>query len=188
MQIATQRLILRPWKDSDREPFAALSADPEVMQHLMPLASKEASDAWIGRQLDRLAADGFCFCAVELKQTGAFIGSVGLLLVGYKAHFTPAVELGWRIARAFWGQGYAPEAARAAIAFGFGNLALPELVANTSPNNVNSQRVMVKLGMTRNAADDFDHPRVPEGSTLRPQVLYRLRRDRWLAAEDATPA
>ena len=181
MQIATHRLILRPWTNADREPFAAMSADPDVMQHLLPLATRGASDAWIDRQLDRLAADGFCFCAVELKETGEFIGSVGLLRVGYEAHFTPAVELGWRIARAFWGKGYAPEAARAAIQFGLDELALPELVANTSPDNLNSQRVMVKLGMTRSAADDFDHPRVPEGHRLRRQVLYRLSRERWRA-------
>jgi len=153
------------------------------MQHLMPFASREAADAWIDRQISHLAAHGFCFWAVEAKPTGSFAGAVGLLRVGYQAHFTPAVEIGWRVPRAFWGRGYAPEAAIASIRFGFDRLHLSEIVANTAPGNHRSRRVMAKLGMSHDPGDDFDHPRVPEGHPLRRQVLYRLHR-----TVDASPS
>ncbi|MGJ7489758.1 GNAT family N-acetyltransferase [Variovorax sp. ZT4R33] len=175
--IETDRLLLRPWREADRAPFAALSVDPEVMAYLLPLASPEAADGWIDRQQAHLAAHGFCFWAVESRASGEFMGAAGLLRVGYQAAFTPAVEVGWRLARRFWGQGYAPEAARAAIGFGFGRLGLQEIVANTVPGNRNSRRVMEKLGMSTDPADDFDHPLVPPGHALRRQVLYRLRRE-----------
>jgi RimJ/RimL family protein N-acetyltransferase len=180
MQILSERLILRPWADADRQPFAAMSADPEVMEYLLPLTPQDAS-GWIDRQRDRLREHGICFWAVETRQDGVFAGAVGLLPVGYDAPFTPAVEVGWRLARAFWGRGYAPEAAAAAIRFGFETLGLPEIVANTVPANRNSRRVMAKLGMLHDAGDDFDHPRIPVGHPLRRQVLYRLTRQRWLA-------
>ena len=176
MSIGTDRLILRAWEERDREPFAALSRDPEVMQFLSPLATRPVSDAWIDRQIAHQAEHGFCFWAVEERDSGAFVGAIGLLRVGYEAHFTPAVEVGWRIARAFWGKGYAPEAARAAIDFGFATLGLPEIVANTAVDNDKSRRVMEKLGMRRDPADDFDHPRLVSGDPLRRQVLYRLAR------------
>jgi RimJ/RimL family protein N-acetyltransferase len=180
MQIVSQRLILRPWEDSDRPAFAELSADGEVMAHLMPLATREASDAWIDRQIVHLSTHGFCFWAVESKEAGTFVGAVGLFKVSYTAHFTPAVEVGWRISRPFWGQGYAPEAAEGVLRFGFEDLRLQEIVANASAGNTRSQRVMTKLGMSHDAEDDFDHPLIPEDNPLRRQVLYRLTRDRWL--------
>ena len=170
------RLILRPWLDRDRAPFARMSSDPQVMAHLLPFASPEAVDAWIDRQRAHLEAHGFCFWAVESKEDGAFMGAAGLLRVGYEAHFTPAVEVGWRLDRCFWGQGYAPEAAALAIRFGFEQVGLQEVVANTVPANRNSRRVMEKLGMSHTAVDDFDHPLVPIGNPLRRQVLYRLPR------------
>lgn len=181
MRIVSKRLVLRPWNDTDRQPFADLSADPVVMEHLLPLPTRDASDAWIDRQLMHLATDGFCFWAVEAKDGGTFMGAVGLLRVGYAAHFTPAIEIGWRIARWFWGQGYAPEAARAALRFGFEDLRLQEIVANTATGNGRSRRVMAKLGMSHDPADDFDHPLVPEGNPLRRQVLYRLTCEPWLS-------
>ena len=149
------------------------------MKYLMPFPAREASDAWIDRQQDQLAKDGFCFWAVELTESAEFIGAVGLLRVGYETHFTPAVEVGWRLARKFWGRGYAPEAAEAALQFGFEGRKLGEIVAMTVPMNVNSQRVMMKVGMSRDPADDFDHPLVPEGHPLRRHVLYRLSRNDW---------
>jgi ribosomal-protein-alanine N-acetyltransferase len=185
MRIVSQRLILRRWEDDDRLPFAQLSADSEVMEHLVPLASREASDAWIDRQIAHLTMHGFCFWAVESKETATFVGAVGLLRVGYTAHFTPAVEVGWRISRAFWGRGYAPEAAKAALRFGFEDLRLQEIVANASAGNTKSQQVMKKLGMSHDAADDFDHPLVPGDNPLRRQVLYRLTRSRWLSSHEA---
>lgn len=177
--LETPRLILRPWLDRDREPFARMSTDSRVMQHLLPFASPEAIDAWIDRQCAHLEAHGFCLWAIESKANGDFIGAAGLLRVGYEAHFTPAVEVGWRVAQRFWGQGYAPEAAACAIRFGFEHVELQEIVANTAAANRNSRRVMEKLGMSHAAADDFDHPLVPIENLLRRQVLYRLQRDRW---------
>jgi ribosomal-protein-alanine N-acetyltransferase len=163
-----------------------MSTDPQVMEHLLPFASPEAVDAWIDRQLAHLETHGFCFWAVESKADGAFIGAAGLLRVGYEAHFAPAVEVGWRLDRRFWGQGYAPEAAARAIRFGFEHLELHEIVANTVPANRNSRRVMEKLGMSHAAADDFDHPLVPIEHPLRRQVLYRLPRDRWSGRESTS--
>jgi ribosomal-protein-alanine N-acetyltransferase len=184
-RLTSQRLVLRPWKDTDRQPFAELSADPAVMEHLMPIPTREAADAWIDRQRQHLAEHGFCFWAVELTGSVEFIGAVGLFRIGYQAHFTPAVEVGWRLARQFWGQGYAPEAAEAALHFGFDDLGLNEIVANTAPANANSQRVMMKLGMSRDPADDFDHPLAPEGHKPRRQVLYRLARNDWAGFRDS---
>jgi len=181
MRILSERLILRPWEDVDRQPFAEMSADPNVMEHLLPLTPHDASDGWIDRQLAHLREHGFCFWAVEAKEDGAFVGAVGLLRISYAAHFTPAIEVCWRVARAFWGFGYAPEAAATAIRFGFETLQLPEIVANTVHSNQKSRRVMAKLGMLHDPIDDFDYPRTPEGHPLRRQVLYRLTRDRWLS-------
>ena len=172
--IETSRLLLRAWQERDLAPFAAMSTDPEVMRYLLRPETPEAVAPWIAGQVAHRAEHGFCFWAVEERGTGAFVGAVGLLRVSYEAHFTPAVELGWRIARPFWGQGYAPEAALASIQFGFHILNLGELVANACVGNVNSRRVMEKLGMTRDPADDFDHPHIAEPSSLRRQVLYRI--------------
>lgn len=172
--LVTDRLILRPWQASDRAAFAAMSADPEVMAHLLAFASPQAVDDWIARQQAHLAAHGFCLWALESRETSEFMGAAGLLRIGYDAHFTPAVEVGWRLARRFWGKGYAPEAARAAIHFGFDRHGLAEIVANTAPHNYNSRRVMEKLGMSHDPVDDFDHPLVSADSPLRRQVLYRL--------------
>ncbi len=184
---ATKRLVLRPWQDADRQPFADLSADPEVMRYLMPLATRADTDAWIDRQQAHLERHGFCMWAVSLVGSTAFIGCVGLLQVRYEAHFVPAVEVGWRLARAYWGQGLAPEAAAAALAFGFDVVGLEQIVANTSPANLNSQRVMAKLGMVRDPADDFDHPLVPPGDPLRRQVLYRISVAAWQHGDKSPP-
>ena len=182
---ATQRLVLRSWQDADRQPFADLSADPEVMRYLIPLATRAASDAWIDRQQAHLERHGFCMWAVSPAGSAAFIGCVGLLQVRYDAHFVPAVEVGWRLARAYWGQGFAPEAAAAALAFGFHVVGLREIVANTVPANTNSQRVMTKLGMVRDPVDDFDHPLLPPNHALRRQVLYRISAAAWQRAASA---
>ena len=181
MELLTARLRLRPWTDADRDPFAAMSLYPDVMRYLLAITSRAESDAWIDRQIEHQARHGFCFWAAEDRATGSFVGSVGLLRVGYEAHFTPAVEVGWRIAPAFWGAGLAPEAAEASLRHGFEILRLPEIVANTAPANANSQRVMVKLGMVRDPAEDFDHPRTPHGHPLRRQVLFRMTSDAWRA-------
>lgn len=179
--IQTPRLVLRPWQDADRPAFFALSADPGLQEFLLPLTTQAMADAWIDRQVANQAAHGFCFWAVETRDGRALVGAVGLMHVSYEAHFTPAVEVGWRIARPFWGRGYASEAAAATFRHGFEALHLPAIVANASVGNARSRRVMEKLGMTRDPADDYDHPRFPEGNPVRRQVLYRLTRDAWLS-------
>ena len=161
------------------EPFAAMSADPAVMQHLVPF-SRARLYATLGlRALARIGATtGSANGSSKFQASAAYIGVVGLSHVRFALPFAPAVEAAWRLARAHWGKGYAAEAARAAIDDGFGRLGLDEIVAFTVPANKASRRVMERLGMTRDPAEDFDfdHPRLPPGHPLRRHVLYRLRR------------
>jgi ribosomal-protein-alanine N-acetyltransferase len=177
--IETDRLVLREWRQADREPFAALNADPRVVEFLPQALSREESDALVDRIVRGWAEDGVGQWAVERREDGAFIGFTGLALMVFEAPFTPAVEVGWRLAAEAWGHGYATEAARAALRFGFVTRSLDEIVSFTVPANVRSRAVMGRLGMTRDPADDFDHPRLPVGSPLRRHVLYRLSRARW---------
>lgn len=172
--IATERLILRAWRDEDVEPFAALNADPEVMRHFPSVLSREESDAGAARIRAFLAAHGWGLWAVEVRGGAPFIGFCGLNIPRFEASFTPCVEMGWRLARAAWGHGYATEAARAAARVGFEELGLAELVAFTAVDNRRSRAVMERLGMREDG--EFDHPSVPEGSPVRRHVLYRLRR------------
>ncbi len=172
--ITTQRLVLRAWRDEDLDAFAALNADPAVMEHYPSVLSREESDAAAARIRTRFADAGWGLWAVEAPGIAPFCGFVGLQDVPFEMHFTPSVEIGWRLARAFWDRGYATEAARAALAHAWDTLAVGEVVAMTVASNVRSQRVMQRLGMTRDAADDFDHPRLPEGHRLRRHVLYRI--------------
>lgn len=171
--IQTERLLLRQWTDEDFEPFAALNADPEVMQFFPSVQTRAESDAAAAGNRAHIEKHGWGLWAVEITHTGEFIGFTGLWSVPPEFPFSPAVEVGWRLARAYWGQGFATEAARAAVYFGFGDLGLDEIVSMTTAANERSWRVMEKLGMTRDPADDFDHPRVPEGHALRRHVLYR---------------
>ena len=167
--------MLRLWRDADLAAFAEMSADPAVMEYLLPLSDRGLSvETWVARKRAHWAEYEFGQWVVELPGEASFIGVVGLETVAYEARFTPAVEVAWRLARAYWGHGYAAEAARAALDYGFGKLGLSEIVAVTAPANQRSRRVMERLGMTRVAEDDFDHPRLLEGP-LRRHVLYRLR-------------
>jgi RimJ/RimL family protein N-acetyltransferase len=177
--IRTDRLLLRRWRPSDLEPFAAMNADPRVMQYFPALFSREESDAMAARAESLFERHGFGFWAVEAPGIAPFIGLLGLSIPRFEAHFMPAVEIGWRIAAEHWNRGYATEGARAALAFGFETLRLEEVVAFTVPSNVPSRRVMEKLGMTRNKDDDFDHPLVPAGHPLRRHVLYRINATTW---------
>jgi ribosomal-protein-alanine N-acetyltransferase len=165
---------MRPWRAADRAPFAALNADPEVMRHFPAPMSREESDAFADAAAARIETDGWGLWALEVRETGAFIGFTGLNPATFEAHFTPAVEVGWRLAHQAWGHGYATEAARAAVRFGFEELGLGEIVSFTAAGNARSRAVMERLGMTQDPDGDFDHPRVPEGSALRRHVLYRL--------------
>jgi RimJ/RimL family protein N-acetyltransferase len=172
--IVTERLRLRPWRPADDGPFAELNADPEVMAHFAGILSREQSDVVASRIRKDIEHRGFGFWAVEIPGVTEFAGFIGLSIPRFTAAFTPCVEIGWRLATAHWKRGYATEGAVAALRYGFERLQLPEIVAFTVPGNVRSRRVMEKLGMVRNPADDFDHPLVPEGHPLRRHVLYRV--------------
>jgi len=175
-ELRTERLRLRSWLSADREPFAALNADPAVMEYLPAPLSRSESDLFAARIEAHVERHGFGLWAVEIPGVAPFAGFVGLSVPGFVAHFTPCVEIGWRLAAAHWGRGYATEAARAVLAFGFETLQLDEIVSFTVPGNVRSRHVMEKIGMTRDPADDFDHPSLPEEHPLRQHVLYRARR------------
>lgn len=172
-ELRTARLLLRRWTEADREPFAAINADPDVMRCLLGPMPREDSDAMIDRIEEHFERRGFGFWAVEVLGGPALVGMVGLAVVGFEAHFAPAVEIGWRLASDQWGRGYATEAAAEAMRFGFDDLALKEIVAFTLPGNVASRAVMERLGMTHDPADDFEHPKLPEGHPFRRHVLYR---------------
>jgi RimJ/RimL family protein N-acetyltransferase len=174
--IRTPRLHLRLWRDEDLPAFAALNTDPRVMEWLPRPLDRAESDARVSRMRDHFARHGFGFWAVEAPGVADFIGSVGLAVPDFEAHFTPCVEVGWRLAHEHWGKGYATEAARAALDFGFRQLALEEIVAFTVPANRRSRGVMERIGMSRTPADDFDHAALREGHPLRPHVLYRATR------------
>ena len=171
--------MLRPWRDADRAPFAALNADPEVMRHFPAALTRAESDAFVDRIEAHFATHGFGLWATTLRESGTFAGFVGLAVPRFEATFMPCVEAGWRLARAHWGQGIAPEAARRALRFGFEEAGLSEIVSFTSVTNAPSRRVMEKIGMRHDPAEDFDHPSVAEGSQLRRHVLYRLSRKTW---------
>jgi RimJ/RimL family protein N-acetyltransferase len=172
--IETARLRLRPWRTSDLPLFAEQNADPVGMRYLSGVLTRAESDAYVARAERHLAETGFCKWAVEAPVVAPLVGAVGLTRVTFEAPFTPAVEMSWRLNRHYWGCGYATEAARAALEDGFGRVGLREIVAVTAPGNTASVRVMERLGMTRSV--EFDHPLVPEGSSLRRHILYRLAR------------
>jgi RimJ/RimL family protein N-acetyltransferase len=174
--IDTPRLRLRLWRDEDLPEFAEMNADPVVMEFFPKTLSRAESDERVALIRDHFARHGFGLWAVEVRRLASFIGFVGLSVTPFEAPFTPSVEIGWRLARDHWGQGYATEAARAVLDFGFLRLGLAEIVSFTVPENRRSRRVMERIGMTRTRADDFNHPALPEGHPLRRHVLYRARR------------
>ncbi|HEY2585219.1 MAG TPA: GNAT family N-acetyltransferase [Tepidisphaeraceae bacterium] len=174
--LSTPRLLLRPWRDEDLAAFAAMNADPRVMEFLPKILSPAESDALAQRIKEHFERRGFGLWAVEIVGAIPFAGFVGLSVPAFEAHFTPCVEVGWRLAFECWGRGYATEAARGALDFGYGHVGLKEIVSFTVPANLRSRRVMERIGMTCSPADDFDHPRLPEGHPLRRHVLYRRRR------------
>ncbi len=175
-EIRTDRLVLRRWLPADLAPFAEMNADPKVAELLPTPLSREESNAKVARAEEHFQQHGFGLWAVEIPDVAPFAGFIGLSTPRFTAHFTPAVEVGWRLSPKHWGQGYATEGARAAIEFGFDVIGLDEIVSITVPANARSRRVMEKLGMKCDPADDFDHPLLPEGHPLRRHVLYRRRR------------
>jgi RimJ/RimL family protein N-acetyltransferase len=175
-ELRGRRVVLRTWRAADLEPLAALNADPRVMAHFPAPLSREQSEAMMARMQAHIDARGWGNWALDVD--GRCIGFVGLTVPGFDAHFTPCTEIGWRLAVDAWGRGYATEAARLALAHGFGVLGLDEVVSFTAVANARSQRVMQRLGMHHDPGDDFDHPRLP-GHPLQRHVLYRLRRADW---------
>jgi RimJ/RimL family protein N-acetyltransferase len=175
-ELVTQRLLLRRWRSTDREPFAALNADPAVVEHLSGPMTRDESDAFIERIESHWDQHGYGLWAVEVPGQAGCIGFVGI----QRLAFMPKDEIGWRLARAFWGRGYATEAARAALADGFGRLGLDEIISITVPANKRSRRVMERIGLTHDRTRDFDHPKFPPGHRLSRHVLYAMTREEWM--------
>ncbi|NQD93684.1 GNAT family N-acetyltransferase [Pseudomonas sp. CrR25] len=181
IELHTPRLLLRRWRGEDRAAFAALNGDPEVMRHFPACLGREESDRLAERIEADFACHGFGFWALERKDNGAFIGFTGLRPVAFDAPFCPAVEIAWRLARPYWRQGLASEAARAALSCGFGPLGLEQIVSFTAVENLASQGVMRAIGMQHEPAQDFAHPALPVGHRLSRHLLYRLTRADWEA-------
>ena len=174
LELCTERLLLRPWRDADREPYAAMNADPAVMAFFPALQSRADSDASIDAWQSQFATRGWSNWALEEIETGDFIGFTGLSVPRRVLPFSPCVEIGWRLARRFWGRGFASEAARAALRAGFGRIGLTEIVSFTAVVNRRSRAVMERIGM-QDAHEDFEHPAIAEGDPLRLHCLYRIR-------------
>jgi RimJ/RimL family protein N-acetyltransferase len=174
-ELNTARLRLRAWRASDREPFAAMNADPRVMEHFAARLSRQESDHLAARIVGHFEAHGFGLWAVEILGVTPFAGFIGLAVPRFEARFTPCVEVGWRLSAEHWGCGYASEGARAALTHGFDVAGLAEIVSFTTPGNLRSRRVMDTIGMTHDPADDFDHPEI--SGPLQRHVLYRVTAD-----------
>jgi RimJ/RimL family protein N-acetyltransferase len=175
-RLATERLLLREWRDVDREPFAEMNGDPRVMEHFPAVSIRTESDALVDRIVAHWQEDGYGLWAIERTSDGVFLGFTGLAAPVDVPGMPPFVEVGWRFAIEAWGHGYATEAARAAVTWGFDVLRLDEIASWTTTANARSRAVMERIGMTHDPVDDFDHPRLPEGHLQRRHVMYRLRR------------
>jgi RimJ/RimL family protein N-acetyltransferase len=175
----TKRLLLRRWRAEDREPFAAMNADARVMELLRSALTRAQSDRYIETIEDHFVEHGFGLWALERRADNRLLGMVGLNTVAFEAHFTPAVEVGWRLERSAWGYGYATEGGLAALRFAFERARLEQIVSMTSERNVRSQAVMKRIGMRRDPGEDFAHP-LALSANLRPHVLYRLQAHEWV--------
>lgn len=176
MDLETKRLRLRCWQDSDRSAFAEMSSDPDVMKYLGGVWNRETSDTFINHANQHFAQYGYGMCALELKETGRFIGFTGLKNVPFKTHFTPAIEIGWRLSKNYWNNGYATEAAQKILEYAFDSLKLEEIVSYATPANNPSIKVMEKLRMRCNENGQFKHPWMPIEAPFSEMVLYRLKR------------
>lgn len=181
MILKTKRLILRPWCEEDFEPFARMNSDPRVMEFFESILTTQESNDLAKRISNKLEAQGWGLWAVSAPEVSDFIGFIGLSETSFNAHFTPAVEVGWRLAYDFWGHGYASEGALEALKYGFNTLNLNQIVSFTTVQNRRSIEVMKRIGLHRDPADDFDHPKLPDGHRFKRHVLYRLNRSEWEA-------
>jgi len=173
--LSTDRLILREWRQEDLAPFSQLNADEDVMRFFPSTLPREKTKAFVERASKHISDYGFGLWAAELKETGEFIGFIGMHNVRDELPFCPAIEIGWRLGKAFWGKGLAPEGARAVLAYAFSHAGLKEVVSFTATVNTPSCRVMEKIGMMRDYDGDFEHPIIPKGHKLRPHVLFRMK-------------
>lgn len=178
-QLTTERLVLRQWQDSDNAPFARMNADADVMQWFANPLTPEESAMMVQRLSTMINHFGWGVWALEVPGVADFIGFVGLALTVMPVPFSPFIEVGWRLDKAHWGNGYAPEGARASLAYAFDTLKQREVVSMTTVGNLKSRRVMDKIGLHRDEADDFDLPRLPIGHPIRPHVLYRITDSEW---------
>jgi RimJ/RimL family protein N-acetyltransferase len=187
IELQTRRLALICWQDRHRAPFAAMNADAEVMRYFPATLNAEQSDASVHAWQAQFAERGWSNWAVELLATGEFIGFVGLSVPRRQLPFSPCVEVGWRLARCHWGQGYATEGARTSLRVGFESLGLDEIVSFTTLANLRSCAVMQRIGL-HDTGQDFDHPALPQGHALRRHCLYRITRQQWLTQDDPCSA
>ena len=181
--IETDRLILRTWVDADLESMFAINQDPKVMEYFPELQDLETTKKLIVRINSHFEKYGYTVYATERKDSGEFIGFIGLFTPEFESHFTPATEIGWRLSSNHWGQGFATEGAKAVLDYAFRELKIPEIVSFTAAGNAKSIRVMQKIGLQHNEADDFDHPKLDDTSPLKRHVLYRLSREKYTQGE-----
>ncbi len=182
LEIKTERLVLRQWRESDFDAFAQLNADPRVMEYFPSVTSREESNEQAKRMQTKIEETGYGFLAVSVAAIAEFIGFVGLNSIdqlSWPVHFSPAIEIGWRLASPYWGKGYATEGAKACLKYGFDILGLDEIVAFTAKENFPSQAVMSRIGMSYDTEGDFDHPTLPDGHKLKKCVLYRINLHDW---------
>lgn len=172
--ISTSRLLLRLWKEGDIDAYYQINQNPDVLEFLPGALTRTEVKNFMARQNQQFVERGFALWAAELKETSDLIGFIGLNYFDYPVHFSPAVEIGWRLSSSFWGKGYATEGARKVIEFGFHQCHLQEIVAFTVPKNIRSQRVMEKIGMVQDMNGDFFHPKLPRKHRLAKHVLYRI--------------
>jgi 3-dehydroquinate dehydratase/shikimate dehydrogenase len=184
IKIETDRLILQQWQKKDFKPFALMNADPNVRKYFPSILTEEESNNLAIEFQKHIEEKGWGFWAVSLKDNNQFIGFIGLNDVNFETHFTPTVEIGWRLAYDFWKKGYATEAAQASLKYGFEVLNLTEIVSFTASQNISSRRVMERLHMHHDDKDDFDHPKISEGNWLKRHVLYRINKTEWLQIKD----
>jgi len=182
IEIETQRLRLREWRQQDKPAFARINADPRVMEHYPNPLDRAGSDSLLERFKAAANSNGVAPWAVERLDTGEFIGYIGLSYFSDGLPFSPCTEVGWRLAKVHWGQGFATEGALASLAYGFEELGLDEIVSMTATSNTASERVMQKVGLIKHG-DNFMHPRVPQGHRLQEHVLYCLTSDQWQSAK-----
>jgi len=177
--IETNRLILRTWEDYDLHAMLKINQDPKVMEYFPSLQDLEMTKNFIDKVNAHFENHGYSLYATVRKDTNEFIGFIGLLIADFESHFTPATEIGWRLSSTHWGKGFATEGAKAVLDYAFKELKIPEIVSFTAAGNAKSIRVMQKIGLQHNEADDFDHPKLDDESPLKRHVLYRLSREKY---------